>query len=250
MNYFAHALPFLDAPYFAAGTAVPDWLSVVDRRVRLRQRHLEGFLEDQDSLLASLAGGVRQHLADDDDFHRTPAFSQALGEMTQLVRSVLDGDTRVPTQFLAHLLIEVLLDADLVARFPQQTEVYYRLMDSVDSARIEAAVATMAPRPAAGLGEFVEHFARARILWDYLEDDKLFTRLNQVMRRLGLEDLPPRCTAVLPRARRVVSQSSEALMAGTAVGAHLAGRSPPHSTASQPSSVNHTTEGAPRCDSV
>ena len=29
MNYFAHALPFLDDPYLAAGTGVPDWLSVV-----------------------------------------------------------------------------------------------------------------------------------------------------------------------------------------------------------------------------
>ena len=32
MNYFAHALPFLDRPYFVAGTAVPDWLTVADRR--------------------------------------------------------------------------------------------------------------------------------------------------------------------------------------------------------------------------
>ena len=33
MNYFAHGVRFLEDPYFLAGTAVPDWLSVVDRRV-------------------------------------------------------------------------------------------------------------------------------------------------------------------------------------------------------------------------
>ena len=46
MNYFAHALPFLDSPYFAAGTAVPDWLNVVDRRVRCRSRHARAFCEN------------------------------------------------------------------------------------------------------------------------------------------------------------------------------------------------------------
>ena len=36
MNYFAHGHRFVDDPYFLAGTAVPDWLSVVDRKVRVR----------------------------------------------------------------------------------------------------------------------------------------------------------------------------------------------------------------------
>ena len=38
MNYFAHGWNYVDAPYVLAGTAVPDWLSVVDRRVRARAR--------------------------------------------------------------------------------------------------------------------------------------------------------------------------------------------------------------------
>ena len=32
MNYFAHALPFFDRPYFVAGTAAPDWLAAADRQ--------------------------------------------------------------------------------------------------------------------------------------------------------------------------------------------------------------------------
>ena len=57
MNYFAHALPFLDRPYFMAGTSVPDWLTVVDRKVRVRSRHIEPFLGDADGQLAEVAGG-------------------------------------------------------------------------------------------------------------------------------------------------------------------------------------------------
>src|SRR3984957_18435669 len=38
MNYFAHGIRFVDRPWFLAGTALPDWLSVIDRRVRLRPK--------------------------------------------------------------------------------------------------------------------------------------------------------------------------------------------------------------------
>lgn len=34
MDYFAHALSFVGRPYFAAGTAVADWLTVGDQRGR------------------------------------------------------------------------------------------------------------------------------------------------------------------------------------------------------------------------
>lgn len=65
MNYFAHALHFLGDPYFIAGTGVPDWLTVADRRVRLRRRHLPLALTDPDRVRRAVAGGVQQHLDDD-----------------------------------------------------------------------------------------------------------------------------------------------------------------------------------------
>ena len=40
MNYYTHGLRFIGDPYFLAGTACPDWLSVSDRQVRLRSRHV------------------------------------------------------------------------------------------------------------------------------------------------------------------------------------------------------------------
>jgi hypothetical protein len=57
MNYLAHALPFLDDPYFVAGTAVPDWLMVADRRVRMRPRYVEPWTRDADPLVAAVARG-------------------------------------------------------------------------------------------------------------------------------------------------------------------------------------------------
>ena len=145
MNYFAHALPFLDRPYFVAGTAVPDWLAVADRKVRLRSKHAEAFLDDADPCVAEVAAGILQHLRDDAQFHATRAFAETSLELTARVRDALGGETGLRPAFLGHLLVELLLDAALVADDPGRLTAYYRVLDEVDAQRVEAAVNRMAP---------------------------------------------------------------------------------------------------------
>ena len=69
MNYFAHALPFLTDdcdPRFIAGLAVPDWLNVVNRKVKARSKLALGFLTATTSPAEkSVARGVIQHHRDD-----------------------------------------------------------------------------------------------------------------------------------------------------------------------------------------
>src|SRR5438309_848636 len=65
MNYLAHGWRFTGEPYFLAGTAAPDWLSVIDRKTRLRSRTAAEFVADADPIVASIARGVIQHHADD-----------------------------------------------------------------------------------------------------------------------------------------------------------------------------------------
>jgi hypothetical protein len=214
MNYFAHALPFLDDPYFAVATGVPDWLSVVDRRVRMRMKYVEPFTVDPDPTISAVAGGVRQHLADDAHFHGTRAFAETNIELIVLMRDVLDGETGLRPGFLGHLLTEVLLDATLVAEHPDELQQYYRLLESTDATVVEAAVNRMAPRPTERLATMIVMFTRERILSDYLEDAKLLRRMSQVMRRVGLEPLPDRFAEILPAAREVVQRRREELLEG------------------------------------
>ena len=60
-------------------------------------------------------------------------------------------------------------------------------------------------------------FRRERVLWDYLEDGKLLVRLNQVMRRLGLGELPGRFGQLLAEARRLVESRKTELLDGIPV---------------------------------
>ena len=214
MNYFAHALPFLDRPYFLAGTGVPDWLSVVDRQMRLRSKHATAFLTDPDRCVAAVAGGVLQHLREDARFHAGRAFVETSMQLAVRAREALQGETGLRPTFLGHLLTELLLDAALVADEPARLSEYYRVLETVDARRVEAAVNRMAPRPTERLAIFIGHFCRERVLWDYREDHRLMVRLNQVMCRLRLAPLPEEFAAVLPAARVLVVERKAALLEG------------------------------------
>ncbi len=212
MNYLAHALPFLDRPYFAAGTAVPDWLMVADRSVRLRSKHIEASLEkgedDGDPCTREVAAGALQHLRDDARFHATRAFAETTLELAALVRKVMRGETggRTSAVLLSHLLVEILLDASLAAENTRRLDEYYRLLDGIDPYRVETAVNRFARRPTERLAPFIELFRRERVLCDYAEDGRLMRRLNQIMRRVGLDPLPDEFAALLPVARTLVFQ--------------------------------------------
>ncbi len=214
MNYFAHAMPFLDRPWFLAGTAAPDWLAVADRSLRLRSRHAEPLLEDADPAVAQLAGGILQHLRDDARFHQSRAFAETSLELCARVRDALPGDDSLRPAFLGHLLVELLLDAALIADAGPRLAEYYRVLDRLDADKIEAAVNRLAPQRTERLAPFIELFRRERVLSDYLEDDRLSVRLNQVMRRVRLAPLPEEFALVLPAARRLVAGRRQALLAG------------------------------------
>ncbi len=215
MNYFAHARPFLDRPCLAAATGVPDWLVVADRQVRVRMKHARPWSDDPDPTVVAVARGVIQHISDDLVFHRTRAFAELSMDLAIRARGLLGPEAGFRPAFVGHLLLELLLDASLIAQGPSLLDAYYRVLDGLDPAAIQDAVNRMAPRPTLRLAVMISEFRRLRILWDYLEDGKLLGRLNQVMRRARLSELPERFRDMLPEARQAVAARVGELLEGT-----------------------------------
>lgn len=201
MNYFAHGRHYVESPYILAGTALPDWLSVVDRRVRIRPKHVEPLIDASDGRLADLARGVKQHHQDDAWFHATPKFTELSWEFTDRARRELPQDEGFRPSFLGHILVELLLDSVLIDEDPQQLEAYYTAVDSLDAEAVEQLVGQLAGRPVERIAELLPLFSRERFLSDYASDEKLCFRLNQVMRRVGLPTLPEGFRTILPDAR-------------------------------------------------
>jgi hypothetical protein len=214
MNYFSHALPFLDDPYFVAGTAVPDWLGVADRAARVRAKNVEPLIADSNPIAAAVARGLCQHFRDDAVFHRTRAFAEATMELSAAIRRLLDADMGFRPSFLAHLLVEVLLDWTLAEEHPGSLESYYQALEAVDAAAVQEAVNRMATRPTDRLAPLIFLFRRERILWDYGRDDKLLVRMNQVMRRVGFSPLPSGVQELFPAARQLVCRRRHELLEG------------------------------------
>lgn len=212
MNYFAHGRHFVDRPYYLAGTALPDWLGVLNRRIKVRSRHAEPYLNDADPAVADFAAGVRQHHADDLWFHGTPAFSELSWGFTAILRDCLDDQQGFRPSFLGHILVELLLDATLTAEDPDLLERYYQALAELEPERVEQIVNRMAPRPVERLAELLPMFIRERFLWDYLDDRRLVFRLNQVMRRVKLPQLPDAILEVLPELRRQVAEHRQGLL--------------------------------------
>ena len=213
MNYFAHAFDFLDEdpkPFFLAGLAVPDWMNVVDRKIKTRSAAARKFLEQSPpSDEAYLALGIVQHHADDLWFHESPVFNTLCLEFTVELRDLLAPDPGFRPSFLGHILVELLLDDFLIRRYPQKIDLYYELLDQLDPMKVEDTVSRIAGRPVEKMHWFVERFREIRFLYDYSSDEKLLRRLNQVMQRVKLLPLPDKLLGFFDSARERVSSHAE-----------------------------------------
>ena len=212
MNYLAHGYRFTDDVYFFAGTAVPDWVRVVNRATRVRSKTAAKFVDDADPLTAALARGTLRHIRDDDRFHHCEPFVGMLWQLTVRIRDALADDAGLRPRMLAHLLIEVMLDASIAEERPERLAAYYRTLDRVDAKSVARIVDRLATRPAEGLARFIPRFSAERFLYDYLDDAKLLRRLNQVMGRLKLPKVPPDFGDLLPEVRQLVYPQAAELL--------------------------------------
>jgi hypothetical protein len=151
--------------------------------------------------------------SDDDWFHRTPAFAELSWSFTAAIRDALAPDEGLRPSFLGHILVELLLDAALIAEAPDDLEAYYAALSAVEPAVVQSAVNRAAPRQTERLAPLIGAFIAARFLFDYLDDERLLYRLNGVMARVQLSPLPESFLSVLPDARRRVRKAKEALLA-------------------------------------
>jgi hypothetical protein len=227
MNYFAHGRAFLHDPYFLAGTALPDWLNVVDRRVRARSKSAQQLIQHSDPIVVSLALGVIQHHADDRWFHQTRAFAELSLQLTLAVRERLPHDEGFRPSFLGHILVELILDASLIEDEPSKLDLYYSALQGVDGAEVARAVRLLTGKEIPDFSRWIDRFLAERFLYDYLDDAKLLTRLNHVMRRVGLAYLPDELGQLFPAARQAVRERRSELLLGQQDAAKaVAARSP------------------------
>ena len=210
MNYLAHALAYLDddaaidpghRAFLVAGTSLPDWLRVVDKRARLRPEVLDAVHVNGDARFAALRDGARRHHDDDLRFHSDAAFDVVASDVAARLRA-LDAGLRAST--LGHILVEMLVDAALMQARPGLIERYYDVLDEVDEAHVAAFARRATMRPLDHAEHLIDRFRRTRFLVAYRDDDGLLDCLVGVCRRAGLQPPPPSSRDVIAAARNDV----------------------------------------------
>lgn len=214
MNFFTHARRFLHDPYFVAGTAVPDWLGVLDRRVRARSSAAETLLDDPDPRVVSIAQGIIQHHFDDGWFHQTESFYRLTGRLARKVREQFPFDSSMRAGFVGHVIVELLLDDVLIQVNPTILDYYYDLFERIDPALVESTVTRISRYPADRLSQLIPRFVTERFLYDYKTDERLLWRMNHVLKRVGLEPLSVTDTTWLVEARELVAMNVNGLLEG------------------------------------
>jgi hypothetical protein len=212
MNYLAHGWRYTDEPYVLAGTAAPDWLSVIDRKIRVRSRTAAEFVADSDPIVAAIARGIVQHHTDDAWFHATPAFNELSLQFAVEIRDTLPGDEGFRPSFLGHILVELLLDRALAEDDPNRLDSYYLALAQLDPFHTQQAITRLATKPVDRITALLPRFLSERFLYDYLDDAKLLTRLNHIMHRVCLPELPLSMCELIPSLRQRVRQRMAELL--------------------------------------
>jgi hypothetical protein len=211
MNYFAHGRRYVDQPWRLAGVSLPDWLNVLDRRTRARSKTVAPFLNNPDRSLRQLAEGVTQHHADDRWFHGQPQFLQLNAQFAAELRGLCPNDQTPRCSFVGHVAVELLLDAELIQRDRSQLDQYYATLRQLDPCSLSAVLEAVLGKPLPGIGRLLDRFIGEQFLWDYLDDSRLWHRLNQVLRRVGLPFLPADAVPWLGSARDRVTAACDEL---------------------------------------
>jgi hypothetical protein len=113
---------------------------------------------------------------------------------------------------LGHILIELLLDACLAEEAPHRLDDYYAALAALDPQRTERAISHLATGSAERVAWLLPRFCAERFLYDYLDDARLLTRLNQVLKRAGLATVPVAIADLIPAMRsRIRNRQTELL---------------------------------------
>ncbi len=212
MNFLSHALPYLDEPVVAAATAIPDWLSLVNRRLRVRARVASEHLQSDDLTLRRVAAGIVQHVEDDRWFHATRAFAETTLQLAVELRDRLPGDAGFRPTFVAHILVEMMLDSFWIRDDRSLCDRYYASVESVSTDEIQRCVEVIAGNSSEGLQGVIQRFAESRFLYDYTDHERLLFRVNQVLHRVRLPALPATLVLWMPGAEKLVESRRRELL--------------------------------------
>ena len=185
---------------------------MIARKTRAREKVARQFVNDDDPRVAELAAGIVRHHTDDHWFHGLREFVELNLKFAIELRELLGKDAGFRPHLAGHIIIEVLLDGYLNEQHPGQLDRYYELVGQVNPSIVQQAVNQIAAIPTHKLANFLPLFIDEAYLYDYVDDAKVRYRLNRVLTRVKLAELPVSVLEWMPSARKRVYELAPVML--------------------------------------
>lgn len=172
------------------GAATPDLLSIYNERLRIKKHHLQGLealpLTPEGETFAL---GVARHFKADDAFHSSPFFAEETAFINDQLKQNFITQNNQRKFFLAHVLLELVLDKVLINNYPDIIDEYYaHFAVTFPYSPVKRYTETISRHPLPNYEHFLEKFVQGRFLQHYNKADHIVYVLRRVLRRAGVSD--------------------------------------------------------------
>jgi len=192
MNFIAHY--FLDRFHpesaFAVGAATPDLLSIYNPSLRIKAHHL-GRIDPEDLKTSELAliDGIQRHFDADAVFHSSDFFKNETAHISQEIKTRLPHLTVPRKYFIAHILLELILDKVLIKDFPGLLDEYYQhYRNTAPFEDITRSTELVAQKRLPNYEQFLMKFQQNRYLFQYREWSHIAFVLKKILIRVGIRE--------------------------------------------------------------
>lgn len=189
MNYLTHYYFNTQRSVYASasaefhfGVVLPDILSVYDRSLRF---HTSQIHANHDELWQ----GIINHLEMDTFFHRSDFFKNSYDGTRNILKKEISEKLNIRPFFLAHILVEILLDHELLT---QSSDLARRFYESIGAVRIKDIVHILEKHfdhKLDGLDVLINKFLVTRFLETYIDLNNLIYPVNRMLTRTRQEAL-------------------------------------------------------------
>ncbi len=192
MNLVAHY--YLDRDrvnsHFVVGVATPDLLSIYNSNLRIKARHLKKMSEDQAGMITPpFLSGLYRHFFADGIFHLSPTFERQTKRISNMLKSYFPELNIQRKFFIAHILLELLIDKILIDDNPGILNSYYGHFGALQPFRDLRKTSEIAlGRNLPNYESYMQKFLRLQYLYNYAKFDHISRVLQKILQRVGIDN--------------------------------------------------------------
>jgi hypothetical protein len=189
MNFISHF--FLDrgqaSSLFFVGIATPDLLSVHDRKIKLKEFSVPIALHSvQSDSQKYFAAGVMRHFEGDRVFHSSPFFEKETMHLSRFLKSELPDHQIHRGFFVAHVLLELLLDKILINKFSYLLPTFYNHFEQHEIMEIVSLTEWITGTRIPAYDGFLKKFISNRYLSHYTDYEYVIYVLKRLLYKVGI----------------------------------------------------------------